>query len=80
MLRALSVAPLGTRTSLGSGMAIGVGAARRRRKGARRARRRVVRGRCIFVRLVGGGRGFVRLGFVVVGGLRGCSVGGDVSE
>ena len=51
------MAPLGTRTSLGSGMAIGAEAARRRRKGARRVRRRVVRGRCIVVRLVWGGGG-----------------------
>ena len=40
MLLALSVAPLGTRTSLGSGMASGVGAARRRR-GARSRRSEV---------------------------------------
>ena len=49
MLLALSVAPLGTRTSLGSGMAMGVGAARMR-SGARRVRRREVRSA---VRMVG---------------------------
>lgn len=49
MLLALSVAPLGTRTSLGSGMAMGVGAARMR-SGARRVRRREARSA---VRMVG---------------------------
>lgn len=44
MLRALSVAPLGTRTSLGSGMARGVGAARRRRGRVRRRAVSVVSG------------------------------------
>ena len=44
ILRALSVAPFGTRTSLGEGSATGrgVGAARRRRMGVVRIRRRVV--------------------------------------
>ena len=49
MLRAFRVEPLGTRTSLGSGMAMGVGAARvvvrrvrRRRRGVRRVVVRMV--------------------------------------
>lgn len=69
MERALSVAPLGTRTSSGAGTARGAGAARMRERGARRRRRWRRRWGVRILGLVWVG------GWVVVVGLGDCLAG-----